>query len=522
MDNNNVVLVAHQDKENLGVGYLTSFLSSKGYEVEILDFKWDHGKIYDHIVPADPILVGFSLIFQYYCDHLRDLTSFLRNGDVDCHFTVGGHYPSLRYQDILNYIPDLDSVVRFEGEYTLLELVEALRKNNDWRAIKSLAYVKDGEPVSNELRPLIRDLDSLPFPYRIHNESYQCMGVNYRTILASRGCVRNCSFCSIRRFYGTPPGKLRRTRSQRNVVREMKELYDDENTRIFLFQDDDFFLPGNIGREWVHGFTNQLMKAEIADDILWKISCRTDEVEYHLFKELQEVGLFLAYLGIETGNEIGLEVLNKQLKLEDNFRAIEVLNRLDMLYEMGFMLFDPSSTFDTVRENLTFLRKICGDGSSPVIFCKTIPYAETDIEKMLSKQGRLKGSVINPDYELQDPRLEDYCRFLHIEFKDWMFTNLGLMAKLRWHRFEVAALQKFYPEIGGTHEYNRFLREITASSNKVFLDFADKTLNLYEKADAESQEMKELIWGKENAERNIEQKLLEGMTDFQLRYINNV
>ncbi len=141
---------------------------------------------------------------------------------------------------------------------------------------------------------------------------------------------------------------------------------------------------------------------------------------------------------------------------------------------------------------------------------------------MLLKQGRLKGSVINPDYELQDPRLEDYCRFLHMEFKDWMFTNLGLMAKLRWHRFEVAALQKFYPEIGGTHEYNRFLREITASSNKVFLDFADKTLNLYENADAESQEMKELIWGKEYTERNIEQKLLEGMTDFQFRYINNV
>jgi len=408
MNRNRIVLVAPQNKENLGIGYLTSFLLSKGYEVDFVDFFLDFKKIYSNIIQVDPILVGFSLIFQYYCDDLSSLTHYLKNKGVNCHFTVGGHYPSLRYRDILEYIPELDSVVRFEGEYTLYELVDCLSKGQDWRNIKSLAYRIDGKPVSVDLRPLINDLDSLPFPYRIHDESYHCMGVNYRTILASRGCIRNCSFCSIRKFYGKPPGKLRRTRSPQNVVEEMKELYDDWNTRIYLFQDDDFFLPGRLGTEWNNEFKDVLVKKKITDDILWKISCRTDEVEYQLFKELKEIGLFLAYLGIETGNEIGLKVLNKKLTLDDNYRAIEIINRLNMLYEMGFMLFDPSSTFETVRENLTFLRRICGDGSAPVVFCKTVPYAETDIEQLLLREGRLKGSVINPDYDLLDPILEDW------------------------------------------------------------------------------------------------------------------
>jgi radical SAM superfamily enzyme YgiQ (UPF0313 family) len=516
MKGGKVVFIAYQDQENLGVGYLSSMLLSCGFDVEIVDFGLRNEEICRRVKKADPLMVGFSLIFQYHSLRLRDLASYLRENSVDCHFTVGGHYPSLRFEDILNIVPDMDSVVRFEGELTVCDLAKRLSLGEDWSEIDGIAFRRNGKPVSNRLRPLISDLDSLPFPVRSKKSRIQCMGKNCAFMLASRGCVRNCSFCSIRRFYQTPPGWLRRSRRPQNVVEEMKELYKRHRARIFLFQDDDFILPGKLGKRWVFDFIKELESRRLADKIIWKISCRPDEVEFDLFSELKEAGLRLVYLGIESGNPKGLEVLNKQLSVEDNFKAIQVLNRLMILYDFGFMLFDPSSTFESVRKNIVFLKKICRDGTSPVAFCKMIPYAETDVEKRLASEGRLKGSVVNPDYDFLDPKLDEYYEFLRRTFYDWMFTQKGILAQLHWHRFEVAALKKFYPYAKRMDEYEDFLKGIIASSNKLFFHVAEKSAPVFEENKSSSEDqLSDLAEFQRTELAKINSRLLEGMVEFQ-------
>lgn len=516
MSRQKVIFIAYQDQENLGVGYLSSMLLSKGFDVETFDFAMKKDEIYNKVNNADPFIVGFSLIFQYHTFKLRGLAAYLRKRGIDSHFTVGGHYPSLRFEDILNVVPDLDSVVRFEGELTICELAESLSKNKDWKKIKGIAYRRAGKAVSNELRPLIKDLDTLPFPLRRKRRKYQCMGKNYTYIIASRGCIRNCSFCSIRKFYGTPPGGLRRSRTPSNVVKEIKELYEKDESSIFLFQDDDFFLPGRLGRKWVLDFISELEEEKLANRILWKISCRSDEVEFDLFKKMKKVGLFLTYLGIESGNHTGLKVLNKQLSIEDNIQAVDVLNKLEIQYDFGFMFFDPSSTFESIRQNTKFLRRICGDGSSPAVLGRTLPYAGTDIEKSLLSEERLKGSIIAPDYNFFDPRLDRYSEFMLRTFRDWMFTQMGMLAKLRWHRFEVAVLKKFYPFAKGIPEYEDFLREVIASSNSLFLDIADKAATIFEEDGYNIQrKLNELVEYKHVKLKKINSKLYKGMVEFQ-------
>ena len=515
-DRGKVSFIAYQDQENLGIGYLTSMLLAKGFDVEIIDFRLPKEEILRQLKKADPLIVGFSLIFQYYVEKLRKLVQYLREHSVACHFTVGGHYPSLRYYEVLNIIPDLDSVVRFEGENTICELAEGLIAGKDWRKIKGMAYRLHDKPVSNELRPLIKDLDTLPFPFREKGKEYKCMDKVYHTILASRGCVRNCSFCSIRKFYGTPRGQIRRTRSPYNVSKEMQKLYTEYKTRIFLFQDDDFFLPGRLGEKWVLDFIAALEAEGLANKILWKINCRPDEVNLDLFSKLKKVGLYLTYLGIETGNQTGLKVLNKKLSLDDSVTSVRVLNQLGISYEFGFMLFDPSSTFQSIKDNLTFLRKICGDGSAPVVFCKMIPYAETDIERQLKEENRLKGSVENPDYDFLDPKVDRLCTFLHHAFYNWMFTSEGMLAKLRWHRFEVVVLKKFYPQVKNISEYEEFLRGIIASSNQLFLNIAEESASIYEDYKSSSEYQLSSLTELLNTElRKIDINLYNGMLQFQ-------
>src|SRR5207302_8602125 len=115
--------------------------------------------------------------------------------------------------------PELDSVVRFEGEVTLLELADMLNTGGEWRGMAGLA-LRDaaGEIVSAPLRPLIHDLDALPYPDRTQIER-AFLGRRSTHILASRGCIRTCSFCSIHMFYRAAPGKVVRTR---DPVRDRK------------------------------------------------------------------------------------------------------------------------------------------------------------------------------------------------------------------------------------------------------------------------------------------------------------
>ena len=120
------MLVGFQNQGNLGLGYLAAVLRQSGYDVQVVDIEEDPAEIARIARELDPVLIGFSLIFQFFIDRYAALLDLLRADGLDCHFTMGGHFPSLSYEQTLELVPDLDSVVRFEGEATLLELVNAL------------------------------------------------------------------------------------------------------------------------------------------------------------------------------------------------------------------------------------------------------------------------------------------------------------------------------------------------------------------------------------------------------------
>ena len=161
-----VMLIGFREQENLGIGYLASTLREKGYRVDVFDFEAEPDSILDAARKSEPILIGFSLIFQLYTDRFGDLIRYLRRYGVECHFTIGGHFASLSYDKCLELIPELDSVVRFEGELTLLELADFLSTDREWRNIQGIAYRRNGEVVGTAMRPLVDNLDSLPYPER--------------------------------------------------------------------------------------------------------------------------------------------------------------------------------------------------------------------------------------------------------------------------------------------------------------------------------------------------------------------
>ncbi len=467
MSTRDVAFVAYQDQPNLGIGYLASVLANEDFSVEVLDYRKGVESILKRVMEIDPLLVGVSVIFQHYMPDFANMIAQLRANGIKCPICAGGHYPSLESETCLREMPGLDFVVRFEGEQTLLDIAKHLRNGRDWRKVPGIAYLNDGAVLDTPLRPLVPDLDRLPFPNR-WNFDLHCLGIRTTSILASRGCPRNCSFCSIRMFYSIPPGSVRRTRSPENVIEEMQQLYRNQEVRIFLFQDDDFSLMSKRDRDWTWRFLDCLDQSEMKGKIAWKMSCRSDEVEPEIFAAMRDAGLMFTYLGIESGHETGLRVLNKHITVTQNLQAVQTLKRLGISFDFGFMLFDPSSTIDRVLKNIRFVKRICSDGSAPVSFAKTLPYAGTELESQMRKAGRLREDVATPDYSFLDDQTEEWFDYLCQVFYPWVYGNHCLQAQLRWAAFELDVLDRFYANAPGLETHRKRVRFLTHWYNEIY------------------------------------------------------
>src|SRR5580693_5120670 len=474
-----VALIGFQDQGNLGMGYLSAVLRAHGCLAEMIEVRDAPEAIAERLLQWRPLVVGFSLIFQFFLPQYRRLAQRLRGAGVDGHFTIGGHYPSLCHEELLTNFPEIDSVVRYEGEETLLELVDRLRAGKDWHDIGGIAYLRDGAVVATEARPLVADLDVLPFPDRPY-EPERVGGFPTLPVLASRGCVRRCSFCSIHTFYRTAPGKVVRVRKPEKVIEEMLELRRSYGVRVFLFQDDDFPLWGRKGRRWADELIGRMHDSGLAGQTIWKISCRAEYVEPELFATLRQAGLFLVYMGIESATEAGLEILFKEMTIEQNLDAIATLKRLDITYSYGFMLFDPSSTFESVRQNIGFLRRIAGDGSAPAVFSRMLPYGGTPIRDQLAKEGRLRGDLTHPDYDFLDPRLNEYHRRLSRAVRSWVHKE-GLSYQLSYAWDELETIARLTPGVRDADTYRRVLRALTAESNERLFSLVEESSAAFER-----------------------------------------
>lgn len=431
-----IVLVGFQDQDNLGLRYLMSSVRKAGFHAHIVTYRSNPDALVTEVLRVKPELVGFSLIFQYMAPDFGKVIRALRNANVTAHITMGGHYPSFDYGEVLTRIPEIDSIVRFEGEMTLVELMERIAGGQDWRSVQGIAYRDESRIVANPLRPAVADLDTLPPPQR-EDIDYQAHDLPTASILGSRGCPWDCSFCSIRPFYEAQEGPLRRLRKPDSVVQEMYAIHRERNVPVFLFQDDDFLGGGNRARQWACDIASGLTGAGLTGQVVFKMSCRSDEIHPDCIDRLIAGGLTHVYMGVENGDPQGLINMSKRIKPEQHLRAGKILKQAGLSFDFGFMLLDPYSTFGMVRNNIEFLDTFVGDGWAVASFCRMLPYAGTPLKAKLEREGRLLGTPFEPDYRFLDRKLDLFYDWMLETFHERNFTNRGLCHILKSLLFEA-------------------------------------------------------------------------------------
>ena len=474
-----VVFITVMDYDNLGVGYMAALLSDEGFHTRILDFDMTKPDLLKIIRRLDPLIIGFSVIFHNHIERFAGLIYYLRTNGVTCHITAGGHYATLQSEKLLQLIPGLDSIVRFEGEYPIVELARFLSKGESWERVFNLTYRKDDGIYKNPTLPLEKDLDIFPFPLRNFYREY-AFGRKFTAILAGRGCAYNCTFCNTREFYRLAGGPVKRIRKPEAVVSEMEYLYKEKNCSVFIFQDDDFPVRVKGKTDWIQRFCAELIGKKLAGKILWKINCRPDEIEVENFSMMKRHGLFLVFVGIEDGTDAGLKRLNKKMSVSSTFKGTEILRNLGIGFDYGFMLFQPSTTFRSLLENIEFLKQLCADGYTPATFLKLVPFYNTKVATDLEKEGRLMISEYGMDYDFIEEEMAGCYEFISECFNDWIEKPEGFENLSKWARNYFSVFLHFDSTQPEVTELLKELRSIISEANIFMLDTMRAIALIYE------------------------------------------
>ena len=480
-DERSVCLVGPEVEENLSLRYLASSLQRAGYRARILAFNGerDFSRILAAILEGKsaPLLIGLSLAFQHRAQDFLALAMALRENGYRGHLTAGGHFATFESEALLRDFPELDSICRFEAEETMVELAAALETNKQLDNIAGLAFHRDGDIVFTTPRPLPK-LDHLPWPDRT-GEPARSFGHPIMPLVGSRGCYGHCHYCCIAAWHeASGQGKRFRLRAVEDVADEMAEQQQARGIEIFVFHDDNFFLPrpeASLGR------INALADALAARGVrrfATVVKARPNDVDHAVFAALVErLHCLRAFVGFESDTPAGLATLGRNSQVEHNRHALEVVRSLGLYIGFNLLVFDPDTHLDGIARNVAFMR--CA-ADYPFCIGRVELYAGTPMLSSMRQQGRCRGDFLRRDYRLASPDVERAFRLFMRSMAARNFGDDSAVLRLSMVRFEIEACRFFHPSVY-RHEWRE---RAVAITRRLSLHTADVLAAIVERCSA--------------------------------------
>ena len=402
------------DYEFLGPMYISSMLKNHGHECELAlghtleDFE-------EKIEKFQPDLVGFSIMSgsHYWGKNMA--------GKIKEKYGIrnifGGAHPTF-FKEFINE-PEVDYLVRGEGEETMKEIMGRIDKNECFHDVPNLSVAKKNETIHNPLRNLRPNLDEYPFPDRsLYDDLNQLGDRKVRNVITSRGCPFHCTFCfedAMRDMY-KGKGKYVRIREIDRAIDECKRLLAETNAEIIYFADDVF----GMKKQWLYDFL-EVYKKEVNVEFICLV--RADIVasdEQYAYK-LAEAGCKSVFFGIESGNEhLRNKVLNKQLTDKQILDAAKLLHDAGITFRTYNIVGLPDETLEDAFSTVELNIKIKADYPWCSIFS---PFPGTELTDYAFNKGYLGKEF---DYDSLDKSF-------------FLETKLQIP-----HKREIQNLQKFF------------------------------------------------------------------------------
>lgn len=335
---------------SIGPLYITSSLIEAGYDVDFVNFQTAEFRTMRDIISRlgnSSDIVGVSCALSATPSVIYMLKK-LKKEYPEKTIIMGGPDPTLINYSLLRKFPFIDIVVRGEGEKTIVELMDCLKKNKDLKNVRGITY-RDGNKIHvNPPQPRIEDLDKIPFPAYDKVDMKKYILTNTFTL---RGCPYKCAFC-------THPIIWRGGvffRSIDNVTEELKLLNEKYKKNFIGIMDDTF----NLNKKRVIEFCDKLKKERM--DINWYCDLRVDLVDKESIKKMAESGCVSVLFGIESGSNRILKIINKGFTIEKARRAVKLtkkyINSITASFIWGYP-FESMKDFILTKKIMEEFRKI--------------------------------------------------------------------------------------------------------------------------------------------------------------------
>ncbi|MFA6215677.1 MAG: radical SAM protein [Patescibacteria group bacterium] len=419
-------------RQPLDLGYLAALLR-QNYEVKLLDANALDLSLEETIAEINKfnpeVLVLTSTPIDHWQapshDHVKVLAANMVktvNSISVPNIILTGTHGSITPEWVLKKMK-VNFVVRGEPEYTVLNLVSALAKGNDWSGLKGISYLKAEKVINNPSAERIQNLDELPLPaYDLlpmekYRYTFSDIPTPFSIILSSRGCPNRCVYC----LQVMMPGRYI-VRSPENVVAEIKYLVEKFGVKGIYFQDWEFM----IIKERVKKICDLIIAEKIK--IKWGCNGRAVNIDDELVAKMKQAGCVRVNIGFESGADAVLQTIKKNVSPQALKNAFAVCKKYGINIGVYSLLNLPGETKKTISETEKFLVD-----NDLQVMCSTnfpIPYFGTEMYEMLKKQEGRQSF----DWE----KLDKYAGKVGVSQPPWL-------AKIyRWHYKYKYTLGRWY------------------------------------------------------------------------------
>jgi radical SAM superfamily enzyme YgiQ (UPF0313 family) len=361
------------DSIPLGLEYIAAYIKDTVDEVHIVDLELDNRKFQTIIDTYNPDLVGITLSATEHNQGLR-LAKIAKKNNLPT--IVGGYHPT-SVPEVMLANPEIDAVIRGEGETTMKELVE----KGSFENVAGLSYKKKREIIHNQNRKQIENLDTIPFParnLRLYPYKSQDRVTDCDVILMSRGCNGLCSFCC---EPSMSQGCLR-LRSPENVMQEILEMAEHHKQKPVnvMFADPNFM--GNPKQ--VERLCDLLMEHDLNMEFCALV--RADAMASHkqIVKKMCQVFIRRFEMGIESPNAKDLKSTRKGVNTKVHGEAVKNIREHGGRAGGTFVIGLPDQTEEEIKMFPTYAKEI---GLTGAAFGIATPFPGTDFYKEMSEQG---------------------------------------------------------------------------------------------------------------------------------------
>jgi len=380
----------------LGILQLAAYLErgNPDVEIEVVDCQaelLDWKGLEQRIESFDPDVVASSGLAT--CNTYSAARTLAVAKKVKPHVltVAGGQHFTATAQESLREYPEIDVIVRGEGEQTLSELVHSVSEGKPFFQVKGISFRRNGEIVETPTRPLIENLDDLPFPgyhfvkdliRKYHFTMMAGPDIIYSIIEGSRGCQHHCTFCTQWRHWG---GRYR-SKSGRRIVDEMEFCYREFNSRFIWLTDDNFTLGKHAS-----DLCDEILKRGLGDEIMWFVQARCDDIIKHkdLVPKMRRAGNRWILLGAESHSKPILQSLDKEMDPEETREAVGILRENDIFTQTMFILGHRKDS----AESIANLRRFANDVDPDLaIFTLLTPFPRTETYRLARENKWIEDS----------------------------------------------------------------------------------------------------------------------------------